>query len=250
MKDNAFTYERIRLGELSGGGASAEYLRRLEESDREILAAYPAHRMEPDVQRKRFRLHRETEVKRRAARHMFLSVCVPAAAAAVLVAAVSLGIQSRTADAAASPDKAAAIRVKGAAQNALHLYKQNGDGIVRLKNRDSAAAGDLIQISYVAAGGYGAIFSIDGNGIVTRHFPDTDVSAELSAGKEIPLDFSYELDDAPVFERFVFVTAEKPFSVRQITAALRKEHPADIMTSDLSECVPQNAAVSDMLILK
>lgn len=67
-------------------------------------------------------------------------------------------------------------------------------------------------MSYVAAGrAHGVIVSIDGRGQVTLHFPaDAGAPTALESGRAVPLSHSYELDDAPLFERFMFVTAEAP----------------------------------------
>ena len=46
------------------------------------------------------------------------------------------------------------------------------------------------------------IVSYDGRGVVTLHYPNVArASAELRAGGAVPLDHSFELDDAPLFER-------------------------------------------------
>ena len=65
---------------------------------------------------------------------------------------------------------------------------------------------------------YGVILSIDGNGSVTRHFPESGWTAVKMkhSGSEIPLDFSYELDDAPDFECFILVASKKAFSLEGI----------------------------------
>ena len=66
--------------------------------------------------------------------------------------------------------------------------------------------------------GHTNAYSIDGNGNVTRHFPESGWTAVKMkhSGSEIPLDFSYELDDAPDFECFILVASKKAFSLEGI----------------------------------
>ena len=105
---------------------------------------------------------------------------------------------------------------------ALHRDRERGR-VEQLGASDARArANDLLQLSYrVARADFGLIFSIDGRGTVTRHFPDGDEAAQLEAGALIPLPRSYELDDAPRFERFFLVTGAKPFDSAAVVEAAR-----------------------------
>ena len=98
------------------------------------------------------------------------------------------------------------------------IYRQNRDQVELLNNGDKARSGDLIQLGYIPAGKtYGVIFSIDGNAVVTLHYPErSDGSTFLNQEKKNLLASSYELDNAPDFERFFFVTAEKEIDVQKI----------------------------------
>ena len=86
-----------------------------------------------------------------------------------------------------------------------------------------AYAGDLIQVFYRAAGKpFGVIVSVDGRGTVTRHLPASGTRAvRLIQGDPVSLDYSYELDDAPNWERFYFLTANTSFDVRDVTRAAK-----------------------------
>ena len=107
----------------------------------------------------------------------------------------------------------------------LWVYRQrtvaNQDQPERLSDGARAARGDLLQLDYAAGrdGRFGVLLSIDGAGRVTQHLPEPGASAAaaLRAPNEIHLPSAYELDDAPGFERFLFITATQPFPV---TAAL------------------------------
>lgn len=163
-------------------------------------------------------------------------VIVPAMAAAVLAVVLlprmilSKNLQNPQNLSEISP-KSANVRVKGAKninnlensrqnqKSEIRLYKKTDDGVQLLANGDSVKKGDVIQITYAPGkNNYGVIFSVDGNGNITRHFPEKSWKSErLSHEKsEIPLNFSYELDNAPNFECFVMVSSEKEFNLNDI----------------------------------
>ena len=111
-------------------------------------------------------------------------------------------------------------RTKGALAG-LAVHRKTRDGSEALADGARASAGDLLQLAYRAAGGYGVILSLDGRGRITQHLPaEGDAAAALEPGRLVPLDFSYQLDDAPRFERFYLVTADAPFDVARVRSAL------------------------------
>ena len=81
----------------------------------------------------------------------------------------------------------------------------------------------MATLTYQAAGQrYGVIVSIDGRGVLTRHLPQKGAeAARLEAGAPTPLPEAYELDDAPRWECFFFVTADRPFPVERVVGAVR-----------------------------
>ena len=76
-------------------------------------------------------------------------------------------------------------------------------------------------MQYHAAGRqYGAILSVDGYGSVTQHFPARgDRARALDTTGLVSLEFAYELDDAPRWERFYFVTSTTAFELPGVLAA-------------------------------
>lgn len=80
----------------------------------------------------------------------------------------------------------------------------------RLATEATVSAGDQLQVKYNAKGAQqGVVVSIDGAGVATLHFPATETSdARLAHGGPIHLPESYEIDDAPGFERVFFVTVD------------------------------------------
>lgn len=143
-------------------------------------------------------------------------------------------------------------RAKGSGPR-LRVYRKNGNEAVRIETGTRVAEGDVLQLSYQAGGAeWGAIVSIDGNGTVTRHFPDTgDEAGRLENDGEIALDFSYELDNAPRFERFIFITGGYRFSVsafeQEIANLVRGGLPGSI---DLTVFLPSRTNATDILLIK
>ncbi len=176
-------------------------------------------------------------------------VIVPAMAAAVLAAVILPRMilpenLQNSQILSENSAKNANIRVKGAKnienlensrqnqKTEIRLYKKTDDGVQLLSNGDSAKKGDVIQITYAPGkNNYGVIFSVDGNGNITRHFPEKSWKSErLSHEKpEIPLDFSYELDNAPSFECFVMVSSEKEFNLNDIEKRIENSKELDYL---------------------
>jgi hypothetical protein len=79
------------------------------------------------------------------------------------------------------------------------------------------------------------ILSVDGRGVVTLHYPESeDKDPILDQYKKTFLSTSYELDDAPDFERFFFITSKSEIDVQAIlnSAKVLAKHPK---TSDPAE---------------
>ena len=103
----------------------------------------------------------------------------------------------------------------------LHVHKQARAGAEFLERGDVVEPGDVLQLSYAAAGAeFGAVVSVDGAGAITWHLPRHGQRAVRLNTGTVPLDHSYELDDAPDFERFVFITGPAPFDLGGIERTL------------------------------
>ena len=113
-------------------------------------------------------------------------------------------------------------RAKGLLPQLL-VHRQAAAEPERLADGAAAAAGDVVQVSYVAAGHpYGVILSVDGRGAVTLHAPASGAQAvPLAPSGTHALPRAYELDDAPAFERFIFITSDTPFALEEVLAAAR-----------------------------
>ncbi|MCE9668732.1 ActD-like protein [Myxococcus stipitatus] len=120
----------------------------------------------------------------------------------------------------------------------LEVHRQRGQGSEPLVDGARVGTGDRVQLSYIAAGkSHGVILSVDGRGSVTLHAPGEGAteSAPLEPSGTHHVEGAYELDDAPRFERFFFVTSEHPFALEPVLEAARTlAASADAHTASLS----------------
>jgi hypothetical protein len=185
------------------------------DSDAE-LAAHPAAPAVAQIE-SRIAAERRARSRRRVRGLGMLSV----AAAAGVAVFVLAGARGNPANESVEEDEV--TRVKGSAR--LLAFRQSGEHAVRLEEDALVHAGDLVQLRYNAGGrGYGVIASIDGAGVVTLHYPLGDGAppeATALVPKTTALPHAYQLDDAPSFERFFFITADAPIDVQQSLASLR-----------------------------
>ena len=137
-------------------------------------------------------------------------------------------------------------RLKGSGPS-LVLHRRTAEGSAPLADGDVVRRGDLIRVGYQAAGrAYGVILSIDGRGAVTRHLPaQGPLAAPLDRDGPVLLDYAYELDDAPRWGAFYFVTSDEPFDVEPVLAAAREaasravaaSPPAIALRTDLGQAI-------------
>jgi hypothetical protein len=243
--------EQLLLGELPEAKRSEllrdpevqERLRQLEESNRSILEAHP-----PEVMAKRiaWRLEKAKQAPARPPLARFL----PAMGfAALLVAGLAIVLFSTL---SRQPAQILEVtRLKGMKPH-LEVYRQTGLGAEALQAGGTVHPGDVLQIGYVAAARpYGMILSIDGSGMVTLHFPASASAPSRLAGEgKVLLDYAYKLDDAPEFERFFLVTAEKAIPVQAVLQAARElaAKPQRARTSNLA--LPRGLEQWSLLLIK
>lgn len=206
------TLERAAQGELTAdafealGPEAAEQVARLAADSERLLQQYPPEREVPQILQKVTAAQRRQQQSRRR--------LVWAAAPAF---AVALVLWMPLPD----PDRSeSGVRTKGPA--ILQVYRQTSGGEERLREDAPAAPGDVLQLRYDARGlAYGAIVSVDGAGVITPHLPERaqGPAARLERAL-VTLNVAYELDDAPNFERFFFVTSAHPFDMAVVQDAL------------------------------
>ncbi len=219
-------------------------LQELEASNREILARLPASSVAAEV---RLRAGRAATPARPAAWH--LAWAVPAITAAAVTLAVFTKDSARHAgmSGVTNPD---GERIKGLAPR-LAALRIRGGVAEPVASGAEAKAGDTVQLSYVSAGrDWGVVLSIDGRGAVTLHLPsDASKAALLAKGGAVALPTAYVLDDAPGFERFIFISSGLPFSPAQvIEAAHAVASRPDVRVARLD--LPDSLEQSNFLLIK
>jgi hypothetical protein len=125
------------------------------------------------------------------------------------------------------------IRLKGA-ESGLAIFRKTGSGSELLPPRSAARPGDTLQVFYHSRRAvYGIVFSVDGSGAITLHYPEAEgPSPALRIGDMLPLPHAFRLDKAPRFERFYLVTAPRPFGSEGLLSRLRGRLPADASPAD------------------
>ncbi|MBN2359192.1 MAG: ActD-like protein [Deltaproteobacteria bacterium] len=240
--------ERIALGELPPDELAAarrqlesepdgrERLAALEASNREILAALPPAAM---ADRIRQRAAEQGAPARRASRWLGVAIAAPAlAAAALLIWLVPT-----------SPDDDS--RLKGLRPQVV-IHRLVEGQIERLTEQAVVRAGDRIQISYVAAGRrFGCVFSIDGRRQLTQHLAAPGPPpAQLTPAGEVALPTSYELDDAPDFERFVFVACSTQYNQALVIEEARRIAAGTAPATELVGGLPAGCEQASLVLSK
>lgn len=187
----------------------------------ELFASVPPEQL---VRTVRTRLDAELAAKDRAVglRRRYALASVVAAACALFVFLRSPAFDGIGATTAERTGSDVGERAKGVGLE-LRVFRQRGNGIERLAAGAQVAEHQVLQLGY-ARGGFthAVLVSIDGRGSVTLHTPrEPGDSTALPTRHEHLLSDAYELDDAPGFERFVLVAADRPLSVPQVLDAAR-----------------------------
>ncbi|WIG96821.1 ActD protein [Myxococcus sp. SDU36] len=242
--------ERIILGELPAAALSAARARlerepggaarlaRLDADSRQTLERHPPAAVAAEVSRREHQALARAAAARRGDSQGWhgLSLSIPVAASLALLFMSAPEAQPEPPE---SPVPLIVmldtVRIKGGPR--LRVHRQGAGEPELLGEQARARRGDVLQLSYVPGGSrHGVVVSVDGRGAVTLHHPSTLTgSTELGPGEAVPLAHSYELDDAPDFERFLFVTSEAPLEVASVLEAARAlaRQPSDARTLPL-----------------
>lgn len=242
--------ERYLLGELPSTRMNeikmqletdSEFRKKLEalkRSNEQILKNYPPEAVLPQI---KARLNTEREDKIQQPVFVKRLIYVTPVLAAALVVFFFI-FQNRGGQITQDIQGLQGTRIKGSetidmSKPHILIHRKIDSDIELMKSGDRANVGDLLQIAYAPLGAaYGVIFSIDGRGVVTLHYPESvDEEPALEQDQRTLLPSSYELDDAPNFERFFFITSKTSVDVRTIlerakTLALnpKKSETADL----------------------
>ncbi len=205
--------EQLYLKELSPQKAESltntdSFLNSIELSNKEILKQYPPLFIKEGIIRK---LNNKNEKKSKKQDFKFYILRAVPIAAALVFLTLNLSQLYITQE----PNNI--IRSKGLNPE-LSIYIDKNNSPAELFDNDFVAESDIIQLTYNAAGNkYGVIFSLDGRGVITLHYPENIYSTPIiDPNGSHALPFSYELDDAPKFERFFFVSSKQKFNISTI----------------------------------
>jgi hypothetical protein len=249
------TLERFLAGELPAEelhsialqeSTDADLHRRLEalrRSNEEILSAYT-----PEFIRARIEAALPVKKPKKRTWIHFALVPVGAAAAAVCVM-LFIPVSTQQVNTVITPvvDSAAqdTTRFKGD-DTRLFIYKKTENGPQQVVSGSVSHEGDILQIAYVSAKPYGVIFSIDGRGTVTLHYPSPESnSTKLCAGTTY-LPSAYQLDDAPEFERFFFIASDSPIDAGRI---LSRAHKAAVLRTTIRSAAVAPEGFSETSII-
>ena len=261
--------ERAKHGELEqerlerflerSGLSRSDFERRvdaLREEDARILAAHPTSEMAPKIrlalEARRAHTPTPTTAPRAQRSHWFWGAGGAIAAAAATVLVLQGGFfQKPTAEqpreharVIGEHDPIEITRLKGA-EPELQIWRQ-ADPPEKLEQGAIASEGDNLQIKYQAgAAKHGVILSVDGRGSVTLHFPST-TSADTTLERGVhALEYGYQLDDAPDFEQFLFVTSTQPIDVADLLEQVEERAeraPGEKLDLDLVQDKKQDRA--------
>lgn len=207
--------EQLILGELSPleekellkDPAVAARAQELKESNKEFFSKFNIKELAAETEKRA-----EEDIEKKIITFPLNKVAGFAAAAACFLVLYTAIPTFRDANPFSEPE---IIKLKGSTE--LSIYKKQQDETVSLKNKSHVQENDLLQITYKSMKRYGAIFSVDGWDKVTFHYPESLYdSTELDMGKIISLKSSYQLDNAPDFEKFYFITSDEPFDLDYI----------------------------------
>ncbi len=253
-KNNTIKAELYHLGELPPAwekdleleSLQAD-LEKLDDSDRAILEKYkPAdmarqirNRMESNPRKE----SHEIPFRKPAARSR-MTILIPAAAMILFGLLLPTMILRNN----SVGEGQEITRVKGVEDPQLKVYRKLETESEKLTENSVASESDLIQLGYrVSSRLYGIIISIDGKGVVTRHFPEEENTAVLlKTGGEQLLPFSYELDDAPGFETFYLITSEEPFSAERIVDTVAGAARRNEILLNIPEILEKNNSTEEL----
>ncbi len=131
------------------------------------------------------------------------------------------------------------ILLKGT-ESGLVIFRKTKLGTELLLPHDKAKAGDILQVFYHNRKSvYGMIFSRDGAGNMTLHFPETEGPAlKLQEGNMQGLPNAFRLDQAPKYERFYLLTSSEPFACDSLLRLIRREFAFSQNVSDTLMALP------------
>lgn len=208
---------------ISHDSALQKQMEAIRQSNSEILAKLPPDRMVREIELKAHTRNVNKILSRRTAANSWwhLTSYKPAFVT-VMTLLLLIGLIPFIVTQYRNTQPVELTRIKGLVP-LITVYRSIQDSSERLGNLSVVNKGDIIQIGYIAADKkYGVIVSVDGRGAVTLHYPASDTETTLLKNDgEVLLGNAYELDDAPLFEQFFFITADEPVVIETVRNACK-----------------------------
>ena len=219
---------------------------------RELLDSYPAERFRRDVERK-IQLQNAQEEHARTRPSGFswrlmagaLTACL--ALLFILPPVFDNGKNPGSSE-ISTPDEPG-IRIKG---DTIHLVAHliNMEARTKLVDGDSAKAGDRIQLSIDRAKGRSfVIFSIDGSGVISLHYPLVGEPV-LEERTSFSLPTSAQLDDAPHFEEFYLVSSDTSLNKEEILAKANEAKEQAEFRAAFRSLIPEKVTINSLSLKK
>ncbi|MCP4678947.1 MAG: DUF4384 domain-containing protein [Deltaproteobacteria bacterium] len=239
--------ERALLTALENDKEAQARFASIEKGDDELLREFTPDAVEAEVKR-RLRILEEEVATSPPTRRRF-NVVGPRLVLGALAASISIAVLLVVFSPA--DEETPGYRIKG--ESLLLVHRITKESAEQLTEGAPVCEGDRIQLSVVPAGRrYAVVVSVDGSGQVTVHFPLEGNDGEI-AQTDAPysLPNSYELDDAPLFERFILITAQTPLDPAHIEERLRRlARNRDWLASAPIEGLPEDTSQSSFLLKK
>ena len=119
-----------------------------------------------------------------------------------------------------------------------------------LSNGDVLQQGDRIQLSIQQAKGRSFfIFSIDGNGVTSVHYPLHE-SPDLEQSDFFSLPTSYRLDDAPDFEHFYLLSSPRVLNKEDALSKVQQAQKDDLFQETLRSLLPTDVTINQLSFKK
>jgi anti-sigma-K factor RskA len=232
-----------------------ERLAEIRRSNESLLKDYPVEAAVRKIEERRRLQAAAADARRAKDRRMFLLLPMGSAIAAAAVFAVLLRMPPTPdggGDKGHGDPGIESTRTKGLKPH-LVVYKKPQPGQSPQELADGAAvrAHETLQLGYVAAGRpYGVVVSIDGGGAATLHFPQAQNQATRLGPGQTLLPSAYELDDAPLFERFFLITASTPIDVAATLRAAQELARSQGLAPTAPLALPAGVEQSSLLLRK
>lgn len=129
------------------------------------------------------------------------------------------------------------VRLKG--RPSISLYVKRAGQVARATSGDTFVAGDLLRVTYSSQHPvYLALLQRDRDAVVVQYPAEAEKTALVQAGRDVPLDFSIQLDAQPGEEQLIALFCDRATDLGPVRASLEHMRPIPVvMHCQLDELV-------------